>query len=273
VTDKTKLQLNLLENAYDYLNSSLEYVVRAKTTDSQRLWKFAILHIAFCIELMLKERLRCAHELLIYANIDKYRPITRETKTAPWNVLVERIKYVMGERFEQIDAGRLDLAQRLRNQILHYDVELEFPTVYQDFANLLNFVRELHEEIRESEEETLHQHVDHELLDEESALSQAFVEDIVHFNGIFMSKKWRDDILEEQEHIKLFIEGQEYLRIPFGSDDEWTEIETNYSIYPCHDCGVIKGQIHVLGCDIECCPRCKEQLISCGCNYEYPETT
>lgn len=271
MTEKSKLQLNLLENAYDYLNSSLEYVVRAKKDDSQRLWKFAILHIAFCIELMLKERLRRAHELLIYATIDKYKPITRETKTAPWNILVERIKYVMGERFEKVDAGRLDLAQRLRNQILHYDVELEFPTVYQDFANLLNFVRELHEEIRESEEETLHLHVDRELLEEEFALSQAFVEDIVHFNGIFMSKELRDDILEEQEHTSLIIEGKEYFRIPYGSADEWTDVDPNYSTRPCHDCGVIKGQIHILGCDMECCPRCKEQLLSCGCNYEDTE--
>ncbi|MBC7877872.1 MAG: hypothetical protein H7Y59_11955 [Anaerolineales bacterium] len=273
MTEKSKLQLNLLENAYDYLNSSLEYVVRAKTTDAQRLWKFAILHIAFCIELMLKERLRRAHELLIYATIDKFKPITRETKTAPWNIIVERIKYVMGNRFEEIDAGRLALAQRLRNQILHYDVELEFPTVYQDFSNLLNLVRELHKEIRESEEETLHQHVDHELLEEESALSEAFIEDIVHFNGIFMSKELRDDILDEQKQVKLLIDGEEYFRITFGSTDEWIDIDTNYSIYPCHDCAVIKGQIHLLGCDMERCPRCKEQLLSCGCNYEYLEPT
>lgn len=35
----------------------------------------------------------------------------------------------------------------------------------------------------------------------------------------------------------------------------------------CHDCGIInkKGNIHHLGCDIEACPICNGQLLSCGC--------
>ena len=33
----------------------------------------------------------------------------------------------------------------------------------------------------------------------------------------------------------------------------------------CHDCGVEEGQLHILGCDNEVCPRCGLQLISCDC--------
>lgn len=36
----------------------------------------------------------------------------------------------------------------------------------------------------------------------------------------------------------------------------------------CHDCGVVEGAIHQLGCDNEDCPWCGHQLISCGCVYE-----
>ena len=36
----------------------------------------------------------------------------------------------------------------------------------------------------------------------------------------------------------------------------------------CHDCGVKEGQIHELGCDMERCPFCSYQLISCNCCYE-----
>lgn len=39
-------------------------------------------------------------------------------------------------------------------------------------------------------------------------------------------------------------------------------------IYTCHDCGVSEGEIHHLGCDMERCPFCGKQLISCDCCYE-----
>jgi hypothetical protein len=33
----------------------------------------------------------------------------------------------------------------------------------------------------------------------------------------------------------------------------------------CHDCNVSGGGYHHPGCDMEECPRCGGQLISCGC--------
>ena len=36
----------------------------------------------------------------------------------------------------------------------------------------------------------------------------------------------------------------------------------------CHDCGCLDGYYHHPGCDMEVCPRCKGQVISCGCELK-----
>lgn len=35
--------------------------------------------------------------------------------------------------------------------------------------------------------------------------------------------------------------------------------------YKCAECGRISGEIHDCCCDIERCPKCKNQLLSCDC--------
>lgn len=37
----------------------------------------------------------------------------------------------------------------------------------------------------------------------------------------------------------------------------------------CHDCGIALGGFHHTFCDMEECPRCGGQLLSCDCPKEY----
>ncbi len=41
----------------------------------------------------------------------------------------------------------------------------------------------------------------------------------------------------------------------------------------CGDCGTEPGGHHHLGCDLEPCPRCRGQLISCGCSWVDDDTS
>jgi hypothetical protein len=86
---------------------------------------------------------------------------------------------------------------------------------------------------------------------------------------------------------KLEGSGRSWIGVRYGderrysteSDDFWAD-DVSYDRRPripwppvtlperCVDCGVEKGAWHHLGCDMEECPRCGWQLISCGCWFD-----
>jgi hypothetical protein len=56
-----------------------------------------------------------------------------------------------------------------------------------------------------------------------------------------------------------------YNRIRFG--EEGLRLDDDH----CTDCGVARGGLHHPGCDVERCPRCGDQQISCDCWEEWDD--
>jgi hypothetical protein len=52
-------------------------------------------------------------------------------------------------------------------------------------------------------------------------------------------------------------------RIRWGSETRFGEVELRE--HDCHDCNVAWGELHHPGCDMEECPTCHHQAISCDC--------
>ena len=85
---------------------------------------------------------------------------------------------------------------------------------------------------------------------------------------------WREEIDHAQEVTDYDIGGRDYPRIRYGEEQRgggsW-HIRNDGSVQPCHDCSVQVGQFHVPGCDIEECPKCGGQSISCNCDNDEEE--
>ena len=65
------------------------------------------------------------------------------------------------------------------------------------------------------------------------------------------------------------IEGKQHARIRYGDEaEDWSADRL-----PCHDCGAVKGEYHQRECDVERCPRCGRQWITCGCGANVGDPT
>lgn len=69
---------------------------------------------------------------------------------------------------------------------------------------------------------------------------------------------WRARVADAQLTTRVTFCGVPYNRVRYGDDHP-------DGASKCGDCGVQRGQYHVVGCSFDRCPICSGQVISCGC--------
>jgi hypothetical protein len=64
----------------------------------------------------------------------------------------------------------------------------------------------------------------------------------------------------------MMADGVIYAPVRYGQEIDWGRPKGR-----CGDCRVLPGRVHHHGCDIEECPRCHRQGITCGCVWRGEE--
>lgn len=138
------IQFRLLENALDFLDQAAIHARR----DSSRDWKYALLHLASGVELLLKARLQEEDWTLIFqepssANTENLR--TGEFESVKRKELIMRLK-CRGIELEFKTKNSLDIINKFRNKLIHFEVNVEEKVVKsllgQGFAFALLFIRQ-----------------------------------------------------------------------------------------------------------------------------------
>lgn len=252
----THLRLTLKENSYSFLNQSLRHY--RKTGRNVQEWPFALLHITQCLELLLKQVLKEVHPILIYEDIDHPK------RTVSLEQALGRLQ-ALGIIVEDKEKVNIRKAADYRNRVVHYEVELNKFEWKNLYAQLFEFVHFFHHRHLKGE---IHPHVARDNWPVEAQLMHYFKHNFVLYNGTEMHKDNPRDIIAAQR-IAFFRDGRrKYNRFRYGDEPEYLAISPDFADIPCHDCFVVKGQYHTEGCDMEECPKCRGQLLGCGCWYK-----
>ncbi|WP_368298531.1 hypothetical protein [Cytobacillus firmus] len=251
-----KIKTTLLENAYNFLNNSINFYHLAThevyPQEYKRYWMFSIVDIVQAMELIFKEVLRRENEIFLYENIDNPKHTVSITKA------LHRIKNIINLELKVQDERIINQAIEIRNNIIHYEIELDINELFQIYMSIFSFLKSFHYRFLKTD---LHDYIEEEFWEEEEELLlEKYNRNLLLHDEADSSKDYLLEVAESQLYMYYEIGDVEYKRIKYGEEESAFKSEF------CGDCAIKKGYYHVFGCDLEVCPKCNGQAITCGCH-------
>jgi hypothetical protein len=113
-----KIDFDLLTNATDSISQAIALLAWKDEPNDARRLKQAVLAVAHGIELLLKERLRRIHPVLIWENVDRFPSLSARTVTV--DTALSRLIRIGGLTSLEDDSELISSIRDTRNAIEHY---------------------------------------------------------------------------------------------------------------------------------------------------------
>lgn len=281
-----EIKLNLLENSLDFLKESLEQYIIADEDGNHHpynyhkkvKWKIAFINLVQAIELLMKKIISSVAPALIKPNIDSF---SDDDKSISFAQCITRLVNFSQINISDEEISQLKACSKLRNRFTHYDVRISSEEIKKKYCTLFSLYKRLFEE-----ETKTNIHIEN--------ISTTIVESIVTFADQFTIFRGyeilkadlttcKDEILLAQQHPNFIDKnGTIVQRIKFGSEGHFLEsikedeqesyyTSTSYLCDYCDDCYAKQGEYHLVHCDLERCPICGGQALSCDCQLKWAE--
>jgi hypothetical protein len=246
-----RLKMNLLENAYDFINSSLFYYSHSE--EDGRNWKIAFINMVQAIEILGKEKLRQSNKMFVYENIDNPK------NTISLSVALDRMLNILELPLDDKDVSTVRKAIQIRNQMMHYEIDLHTHELKAKYSVLFEFATSFHFRFLDGE---LHDHIHEYLWETEAELMEFFKAKFITYYSEEVYNAFPKEMLEAQYIVEYIIGDEDFPRIKYGNE-KYNGVR--HTMERCGDCLIKLGEYHVPGCDWEQCPKCLGQAIGCDC--------
>lgn len=239
------LKLSLFENVIDSLNEALRKYKEGQDGD-ENAYKFCVQNLCHFLELLLKYQVTRSHNLLIYRH--PFKKINPDSVTIG---IWEAIQFLEndGKKISPDFHSDLEWLKKLRNNIEHYQFEMQLPEVNDTVGRLINSALLFGYE----HQLELSKHIDQEFLE----LAEVYKARL----AVAITK------VEESEEIAFRgLRHKEFWDVRFGpfacnNCGHLTLIpnDDSHTGYRCEFCNEVEGDEMEVGCDI------------CGASTEYGE--